>query len=124
MNLASARDRALEFAERLHAMGPIEVTRFFGGAGLIRDGVQFAFVMKGTLYLRVDDLSRPVFEALGAAPFTYAGRAQTVKVASYYEVPDEIADDPDELGRWASEAHRAAMTAKPRAKRRKRNDPP
>jgi DNA transformation protein len=101
----------------LRAMGPIEVTRFFGGAGLVMDGVQFGFVMKGILYLRVDACSRRRFEALDAAPFTYAGRSQTVKVTSYYEAPDHIVDDPDELSRWAIDAHRAALTAKPASRR-------
>ena len=113
MSPRSARDRALDLAGQLAAIGPIEVGRFFGGAGLACEGIQFAFVMKGTLYLRVDDHTRPAFEALDAAPFAYAGRSGTVTVASYYALPDEIADDPDDLLRWAERAHRAARTAKP-----------
>jgi DNA transformation protein len=117
MSLAAARDRALEFADQLQSLGPIAVTRFFAGAGLLIDGVQVGFVMKGTLYLRVDASSRLRFEALGAAPFTYAGRSRTVKVASYYQAPDAIVDDPDELRRWAIEARRAASAAKPASRR-------
>lgn len=120
MSLTAARERALEMAERMSAIGPIAVTRFFGGAGLLKEGIQFAFVMKGALYLRVDDLNRPGFEALGARPFTYPGRSRTVSVASYYELPDEIADDPDELVTWAQQAHRAAMSAKFASRRRTR----
>jgi DNA transformation protein and related proteins len=62
MSLVAARDRALELADQLRAMGLIEVRRFFGGAGLLMDGTQFGFVMKGSLYLRVDacvSVSRP-----------------------------------------------------------------
>jgi DNA transformation protein len=119
MSLVAARDRALELADQLRAMGLIEVRRFFGGAGLLMDGTQFGFVMKGSLYLRVDACSRLRFEALGAAQFTYAGRSRTVKVASYYEAPDAIVDDPDELRRWAIDAHRAASTARPASRRRR-----
>ncbi len=82
MSVTSARDRGHEFVECLSAIGPITVGRFFGGAGLVKDGVQFGFVMMGSLYLRVDDKSRAAFEALGAAPFSYAGRSKTVTVAS------------------------------------------
>jgi DNA transformation protein and related proteins len=113
MSPRSSRDRALELAGQLSVIGPIEITRFFGGAGLACEGIQFAFVMKGTLYLRVDDHTRPAFEALDAAPFAYAGRVGIVTVASYYALPDEIADDPDDLLRWAERAHRAATTARP-----------
>jgi TfoX/Sxy family transcriptional regulator of competence genes len=114
MSMATARERAVEFADRLHAIGPVSVTRFFGGAGLVKNGLQFAFVIEGTLYLRVDDMSRPDFEALGAAPFAYASRAKTVKVASYYELPDQIADDGEALVRWAIRAVHAAATSKPK----------
>jgi TfoX/Sxy family transcriptional regulator of competence genes len=114
MSPLSARERALEIADRLDALGPVTVSRFFAGASLIADGVQFGFVMKGSLYLRVDDRSRTAFEALGAAPFAYAGRSKAVTVASYYEAPSEIVDDPDRLSRWAAEAHRAAVTARGR----------
>jgi TfoX/Sxy family transcriptional regulator of competence genes len=119
MSLAAAREKALEFADRLHEIGPISVTRFFGGAGLVRNGVQFAFVIEGLFYFRVDDLSRPDFEALGASPFTYATRSKMVKVASYYELPNRIAEDHDELIRWATRASKAATLAKS-ASRRKR----
>jgi DNA transformation protein len=117
MSLAAERDRALEFADRLRAIGPIAVTRFFGGAGLTKDGVQFAFVIKGVLYLRADAESRPAFEALGAAPFTYVTRSKTVNVASYYTLPDEIADDPETLLRWVVKACHAAAIAKKRTLR-------
>jgi DNA transformation protein and related proteins len=114
MSMATARERALEFADRLRAIGPVSVTRFFGGAGLAKDGVQFAFVIEGTLYLRVDDLSRPDFEALDAAPFTYTSQSKTVKVASYYELPDQIADDGEALVLWAIRAVHAAAVSKPK----------
>ena len=67
MTAASARDQALDIADRLHVIGPVEVTRFFGGAGLALEGRQFGFVMKGGLYLKADDLSRPMFEDMGEA---------------------------------------------------------
>ncbi|RKE37422.1 TfoX/Sxy family transcriptional regulator of competence genes [Paraburkholderia sp. BL23I1N1] len=100
-------------------IGPISVSRFFGGAGLVKNGVQFGFVIKGALYLRVDDLTRPDFEALGAVPFSYAGQSKTVKVASYYQLPDEIADDQHELIRWVTRAIHAAAVAKSKSQRGK-----
>jgi len=109
--LHSARERALEIAERIETLGPVGVSRFFSGAGLIAQGVHFGFVIRGSLYLRVDDETRPTYEALGAAPFSYPGRSKTVTVASYYEVPGDVVEDSDELGRWATAALRAAQAA-------------
>jgi DNA transformation protein and related proteins len=123
MNQHSARERALEIAERIETLGPVSVVRFFSGSGLLAQGVQFGFVIRGSLYLRVDDASRAAYDALGAAPFSYPGRSKTVTVASYYEAPGEVVDDPDELGRWAAEALRAALAAK-RGKAARNNKPP
>ncbi len=67
-------------------------------------GVQFAFVMKSTLYLRVDDTARPEFERIGATPFAYATRVSNVKVASYYQAPVDAMDDPHVLREWAVKA--------------------
>jgi len=108
----TAHARAREVADSLAEMGPITVTRFFSGAALRAGGAQFAFVMKGSLYLRVDAHGRAELEALGAVPFTYAGHAKTVTVASYVEAPDQIVDDPDELLRWARRAQRAALAGR------------
>jgi DNA transformation protein and related proteins len=108
---ASSRERALEIAERLRSVGPIEVNRFFSGAGLRKDGVQFAFVIGGTLYLKADEQSRPAFEASGAKPFSYSSRSQIVRVTSYWEAPDEVVDDLDALLLWVGQAQRAATAA-------------
>lgn len=117
MNFAASRNRALDLADRLHELGPITVTRFFGGAALVRAGIQFAFVIDGLIYFRVDDLSRLDFERLGTSPFTYEGRSKPVIIASYYELPNKIADDLDELRRWAVRAIHAATAAKLTGKR-------
>jgi DNA transformation protein and related proteins len=123
MTVASAREQALDIADQLQEIGLVEVTRFFGGAGLTAEGCQFGFVMKDALYLRADELSRPMFEEMGADPFTYPSKSRTVTVASYYRVPDEVAADPGELVTWARQARRAAQaaTAAPRRSRRSRS---
>jgi TfoX/Sxy family transcriptional regulator of competence genes len=112
MSVKAARNLALDIAERLREVRPIAVRRFFGGASLVIDGLQIGFVMKGSLYLRVDDLSRAQFEALGLAPFAYAGARRMVTVAHYYEAPPEIIDDPDKLRPWVEEARRAAVSGR------------
>jgi DNA transformation protein and related proteins len=111
MSIETARERAVELAEQIATVGPIGVRRFFSGAGLVARGVHFGFVVRGSLYFRVDDATRPAYEALGAQPFSYANTTKRVTVASYYEVPGEIVDDQDALGRWAAEALRAAQAA-------------
>jgi len=112
-------ERAREVADDLRRLGVVTVSRLFGGAGLKLDGVQFALVLGGVLYLRVDDASRGAFEAAGSKPFTYTARGRPVTVASYYEAPAATLDDPDELRLWALRARDARLSAPP-AKSRKR----
>lgn len=116
----SARAFAQEIADRIVSIGPVGVARFFSGAALKVGGVQFAFVLRGSLYLRTDERSRPAFEAAGSAPFSYPGRSKTVTVSAYYEAPVDVLDDDDELNRWAEDAYRAAVAAH-RAKPPKRS---
>lgn len=110
MSTDSARTRALELADQLAPLGQISVSRFFGGAGLSINQLQFGFVINGTLYLRVDDKSRPTFEALGCEPFRYNTKARTVTVASYYQAPAALEDDPQALLDWVSRLRRGALS--------------
>jgi TfoX/Sxy family transcriptional regulator of competence genes len=107
-----SRPRALEIADALRELGTIEVKRFFGGSGLAVASVQFAFVIEGALYFRVDAETRPAFEAAGAAPFSYATRAGRITLATYFEVPADVVEDLLVLRRWAVLAHGAAVKAR------------
>jgi DNA transformation protein len=82
--------------------------RMFGGVGIYADGAMFALMMGETLYLKVDEETRPDFEALGSGPFTPNER-QTIR--SFYEVPAQVAEDDAELAAWAHRAIEAARNA-------------
>lgn len=89
----------------------------FGGLGIYREGVMFALVADGTLYLKVDDLNHREFAEACGRPFVYDGKGRPVTM-SYWTPPEEIFDNPDELKRWAQLAYEAALRA--RTGRRKR----
>ena len=102
--------------------GPVAIRRMFSGFGISADGTNFALALRGGLYLRADDETIPRFEAEGSKPFSYQTRAKTVTVNSYWQLPERLYDDPEELTGWA----RAALAAAERAalsKRRKRKKP-
>jgi DNA transformation protein len=96
--------------------GPVTIRRMFSGFGISADGTNFALALRGGLYLRADDQSIPRFEAEGAKPFQYQTRTRTVTVSSYWQLPERLYDDPEELSDWA----RAALAAAQRAALRKR----
>lgn len=99
---------AEDFSCRIDGVGAISVHRYFAGASLRADGVQFGFVMKGILYLRTDDTSRPGFQSRACRPFSYCGAWGPVTVAAYHEAPSDILDDTEQLSAWAADALRAA----------------
>lgn len=96
--------------------GPVTIRRMFSGFGISAEGINFALALRGGLYLRADDQSIPRHEAEGAKPFQYQTKARTVTIGSYWQVPERLYDDPEELAEWA----RAALAAAQRAALRKR----
>ncbi len=95
-------------SEQLEPLGPLASGRFFGGHAFKRDGVQFAMVMGNTLYLRVDDVTRPAFQAVGSEAFSYTTKKRRVMVESYYAAPETLLDDRDDLVTWARLAFEVA----------------
>ncbi|AHG43873.1 competence protein TfoX [Rhizobium leguminosarum bv. trifolii CB782] len=108
MNSAATRGLALDFASQIAPAGSIDIKRFFGGSALVRDGLQFGFVMKGILYLRVDNAMRTEFETDGSEPFRYGAAGREVTVRRYYAVPAHVIDDPALLCSYAERALHAA----------------
>jgi DNA transformation protein len=96
--------------------GPVTIRRMFSGFGISADGTNFALALRSGLYFRADEQTIPRFEAEGSKPFQYQTRTKTVIVASYWELPARLFDDPEELTGWA----RAALVAAERAALAKR----
>ena len=100
--------------------GPVTIRRMFSGFGISADGTNFALALRGGLYLRADEQTIPQFEAEGSKPFQYQTSAKTVTVNSYWQLPERLYDDPEELTGWARAALSAAQRAalrKPKARR-------
>jgi len=65
---------------------------------------QFAMLMGDTLYFKVEDETRPAYEALGGKRFRYTTKRGEVTVRARYSAPAEILADPDRLCEWATQA--------------------
>jgi DNA transformation protein len=90
----------------------------FGGVGIYASELFFALLDDDTLYFKVDDTTRPGFEARGMAAFRPYG--EEGEVMQYYEVPAEVLEEPEELGAWAQAAIEVARRAKGGRSRRRR----
>ena len=102
--------------------GPVTIRRMFSGFGLSADGTTFALALRSGLYFRADEQTIPRFEAERSEPFRYQTRTKTVTVASYWQLPARLFDEPEELTVWAraalAAAERAALAKRPKRKRK------
>jgi DNA transformation protein len=94
----------------------------FGGVGLYGGELFFALIAEDTLYFKVDDSNRPAFEARGMGPFQPFG--EEGEVMQYYEVPEDVLEDPETLAAWAEQAMTVAQRARRKPARRTRSDLP
>jgi len=85
----------------------------FGGVGIYADDVFFALIASDMLYFKVSDRNRADYEARGMNPFRPFG--EHGEVMSYFQVPEDVLEDLEELRAWADKAIAVAG-----AKRRKR----
>ena len=82
----------------------------FGVHGLRVDGLFIALVAFEQLYLKADAQSREQFAAAGCEPFVYAGKGKAVTM-SYWTVPAQAMDSPEQMRPWARLALDAALRA-------------
>jgi DNA transformation protein len=117
----AASDSFAEFLrEQLAALGHITMRRMFGKTGVFCDGLMLGMVRDNTLFFRVDDDNRAAFEeARSFPPLNYEKKGGTIDL-SFWQAPERLFDEPDELVTWA----RAALAAARRvAAKRNRTAP-
>ncbi len=102
--------------EQLAGLPGVVSRRMFGGAGLYHDGLFFGLITSDTLYFRVDDATRPDYEALGMSRFRpYKDKPHLS--FNYYEVPPDVLEDAEQLAVWARRALQAALAASKEVKK-------
>ena len=92
----------------------ITTRRMFGGWGIYGDGLFFALIADGALWLKADSHSDAIWDAAGCPRFTYDfgtdadGRAKMSGSMNYRRAPDETLDDAQAMRHWAELALAAA----------------
>ena len=83
-----------EVMEQLGPLGDVTSIILFGAQGLFVAGDIFDFISwHDRLYFKVDETNLNDYEAAGSERF---------KPMPYYEVPEAVFDDPDQLAEWAT----------------------
>jgi DNA transformation protein len=104
--------------------GGVSTRRMFRSFGLYRGGVMFGLISRDTLYLRVDDRSRPEFLAAGSRPFSYRrSPTREIEIRGYMECPPDVLENGEDMVRWATQALAAAAAAKSASTKKSRPKP-
>ena len=97
--------------EQLQRCTPrIRARNMFGEVGIYAGDLFFALIAGDTLYLKVDDTTRPKFVSAGLQPFRPYG--EDGEVMRYYEVAEEVLEDVDALREWVEDAIGVARRAR------------
>ena len=103
--------------EWLSPLGAITVRSMMGGHVVYCNGMVFALVAEGTLYLKGDASTRPKFQAMGLKPFRpFPDKPGTM---SYYTPPPEFFEDADVMREWGRAAVAVGIRAQAKGKVRK-----
>ena len=87
--------------DQLRELKGITCRAMFGGYGVYQVEVFFGIIHQGRLYFKTNERTRPAYVKKGMKPFR-PNATQTL--TTYYEVPVEIIEDPDQLTVWAEHA--------------------
>jgi DNA transformation protein and related proteins len=80
----------------------VRARAMFGGVGIYAGERFFALIADDTLYFKVDESNRADFETRGMDPFRPYG--ESGEIMGYYQVPDDVLEDPEALRPWAEKA--------------------
>ncbi len=95
--------------DQLAEAGTITNRKMFGGVGVYVDGIFCAIISSSNIfYLRVGPNNIDDFTEAGMQKFP-GGKGAGMP---YYEVPEDVLEDPVNLGKWATRAKDAALLAK------------
>ena len=75
--------------EKLSLVGDIRSRAMFGGYGIFHEGLMFSLISEDTLYFKVNDSNREMYQKAKSKPFPHG--------ISYWEIPTEVLEDDAKL---------------------------
>lgn len=124
--MATSSEFVNYLTDQISSLGLITQRRMFGCTALYKHGVMFALVNgDDRLFVRADDVNRTYFIKANCRAFTYQSKGKTGEVReislSYFEPPEAVFDDSDELLFWTKLGIEAASRAPQKTARKKVN---
>jgi len=92
----------------MQGIGPVNAKRMFGGYGIFLDGLMFALISDGLLYLKADTENRADFIKHNLGAFSYIKKGKECRL-SYFQSPEDALEDPEIMNDWARLSYAAAL---------------
>ena len=105
--------------ESLEPLGSVTMRRMMGGATLYLDGIVFAILVDGELWLKSDAEADGTWDSEGCERFTFAFKDGKVETMNYRRAPADVYDDPEAMQRWSRLATQAGARAAAKKRPRK-----
>ena len=109
--MPKASEFVAHVVELMRGLGAVQAKPMFGAWGLYHEGLCFALVADGMLYLKCDAQSAAAFDASSLPPFVYESKVGERIVTAYRQAPADALEDADAMARWAREGFEAALRA-------------
>lgn len=102
---------------------PVRTRRMFGGIGIYDGDAMFALSIGDRVYLKTDDITRPLHAEAGSEPFRIRMRG-VLRETSYWSFPDGALTDAGAFAGWIALAREASGRAAARKLRRRASPSP
>jgi DNA transformation protein and related proteins len=94
--------------DQLAAVPALSTRRMFGGVGLYSGEWFFALIDDDVLFFKVDDANRDDYVSRGMQAFMPIPNKASM---GYFQVPEDVIEEAEELTRWARRSIEAAQRA-------------
>lgn len=84
----------------------------FGGWGFYKDGIIFGIVADGKIYFKVGELNKKDYIKKGSKPFTYPMKNGKTTTLSYWELPEDILENKNEIEDWINKSTKESLQKK------------
>ena len=114
-----ARPEVAHLIDLMAGFAAVQARAMFGGHGFFRDGLMFALLAGGTLYLKSDDQGCADFTDRNLPRFFFESRGRRVGLA-YWQAPAEALENAEDMTSWCERGWQAALRAQSRGRQTRR----
>jgi DNA transformation protein len=98
--------------DQMSLAGKISIKSMFGGYGVYCSNLIVGIIVNDILFLKVGESNKDDYLQRGMPPFTYLRKGAKAASMSYYQVPEEILENKEDLLEWTRKSFIESKKAK------------